>query len=210
MRSNLILFGRLLIGLSLFLAFPCGNSVVNRGMASSQPSTNNPIAKLSQRIIVELKSPPVAVWGATSPGIWLNNGKINLQALEVNKYQAQLEAEQAAFIGSMQALIPGSKLSSFTDEKGSYLPLSFQIVFNGLAIEPGQNDFNEVRHKLMTLPGVKRFTLTTSTNQIYMPASPDQRQRGLLHHSYWRFGEGRKGDQNSLNGWRHPSCCSDV
>ena len=114
-----------------------------------------PASPTSQRLIVEFKSPPLADWAKSAPALHQEYGKIKFGAPDTKRYLARLEAEQALFISALQTALPGAKLSRYTNEKGFSLPLSYQVVFNGLAVEPGQIDLDQARQRLMALPGVK-------------------------------------------------------
>lgn len=135
-------------------------------------------AGTSHRLIVELASPPLATWAATVTGASFPNGDLNVQAPASQNYVATLQAEQANFVNSLQAALPGATVSTFINELGAQEAASYQIAFNGLAIDPGGAGMAAARRALMQLPGVKSVyldyayhtTLYTSTTLINAPA----------------------------------------
>jgi len=131
----------------------------------------------SPRLIVELNSPPLAAIYATQVQAASVDGKLEANSPAAQAYIDQLRAEQAAFVSAMQAAVPTAKVSTFVNETGEAHQASYQIVFNGLAIDPG-TDRDAARKRLAHLPGVKgvyldlphQTDLYTSTLLINAPA----------------------------------------
>ncbi|MGC9400396.1 MAG: S8 family serine peptidase [Anaerolineae bacterium] len=77
----------------------------------------------------------------------------------------------------MQKSLPGAAVSTYKNEYGLEEANSYQILLNGLTIDPGEVDSEVARHKLAQLPGVKRVYLDylhtpelyTSTQLINAP-----------------------------------------
>lgn len=112
----------------------------------------------SHRLIVELASPSLSqrhqeqrASGAAT--------KLRVESAESAAYINQLRAEQAAFVNTMQSALPDSKVSTFINEQGLRETASYQIVFNGMAIDPGKADRDTARATLAALPGVKHVYL---------------------------------------------------
>lgn len=94
----------------------------------------------SPRLIIELESPPLsAVYGAQVQAAGAD-GRLDANAPGAQAYISQLQAEQAAFVAQMQAILPQARVSTFTNESGLHESSAYQITFNGLAIDPGTGD----------------------------------------------------------------------
>ncbi|MFN8469731.1 MAG: S8 family serine peptidase, partial [Caldilineaceae bacterium] len=97
-------------------------------------------------------------------------------------YIAQLQSEQVAFFNRLQTALPSATVAQFVDETGTRQNLTYQVVFNGMAINPGANvsaaGRDATRKLISTLPGVKAVyqdmphyqDLYTSTALINAPA----------------------------------------
>lgn len=131
----------------------------------------------SPRLIVELDSPPLAIAIEDQVQSAAVNGVLDANSAAAQAYINQLQAEQAAFVSAMQTAIPSANVSSFRNEGGATEPATYQVVFNGLSIEPGI-DREVARTQLARLPGVKAVYLDqpystqlyTSTTLINAPA----------------------------------------
>ncbi len=124
----------------------------NSTPAASIPGASG--AETSHRLIVELNSPPLVVWAQTNMVALQTNGKLDSSNPEAQLYLDQLEAEQEAFITDMQSILPDAQVDYFIDEFGAQVDLSYQVVFNGLAIDPGM-DTKTAERLLSALPNVK-------------------------------------------------------
>jgi minor extracellular serine protease Vpr len=117
------------------------------------PAVSGP--KASHRLIVELTSPPLAVWGATTPSVQSAGGRLNVQTAGAQAYIAQLQSEQATFAQAMGAVLSGGSVATYINEYGQSVQATYQVVFNGLAVEPGATDTAEAMRLLSRMPGVK-------------------------------------------------------
>lgn len=133
-----------------------------------------PAAPASPRIIVELATPPLAV----AHPEYVRAGAPGARSADAQAYISALQAEQAAFVANMQAALPGSSVSTFTNEAGVAEPNAYQVVFNGMAVFPGDVSKEAAMRTLARLPGVRGVytdlphatTLYTSTALINAPA----------------------------------------
>ena len=147
-----------LITTSFGSAFASKNSQVSvDSLISDGETTSTP--KVSHRLIVELQSEPLAVWANNVGNLPTRDGGFDLSAPQAQTYIAQLEAEQSAFVAKMQALMPNAKTASFVNETGRSEPLAYQVVFNGVVVDPGEMDQTLARKQLASLPGVKAVYL---------------------------------------------------
>ena len=80
----------------------------------------------------------------------------------------KLEAEQLTFRTSLQAALPQASVSAYVNEAGVREAATYQILFNGLAIDPGEMSPDVARRALTNLPGVKSVYLDYAyTPQVY-------------------------------------------
>jgi len=114
---------------------------------------------VSHRLIVELQSEPLAVWAASTGNLPVKSGRYDLNAPQAQAYVAQLKAEQAAFVSAMQAVMPDAQTASFINEVGAHETLAYQVVFNGVVVDPGAMEPALARKQLTALPGVKAVYL---------------------------------------------------
>ena len=119
----------------------------------------NPSPRTSHRLIVELDSPPLSTWARSTNTALLQNGKVNFDSSAAQGYVFQLKAEQAAFVNNMATALPGATVSQYINEIGARVNLSYQVTFNGMAIDPGETSTEEARKLLVDLPGVKAVYL---------------------------------------------------
>ncbi len=118
-------------------------------------STGTTAAGPSARLIVELNSPPLAAAYLTAVSAAAVNGKLDANTAAAQAYSSQLQAEQAVFVRNMQAVLAGASVATFVNEANVTEAATYQIVFNGLAINPGASDREMARQILVRLPGVK-------------------------------------------------------
>jgi subtilisin family serine protease len=108
----------------------------------------------SPRLIVELSSPPLAAVFQTQVAGASVNGRLDTDAAAAQAYISQLQAEQAAFVSALQTVLPSAAVSTYRNETGASVAATYQILFNGLSIEPGV-DLTTARAQIARLPGVK-------------------------------------------------------
>jgi subtilisin family serine protease len=144
------------------------------------PNSDSPTqgAQTSHRLIVELNSAPLALWARHTSPLRSIKGRVDLQSLAAQNYLAQLRSEQATFVQSMRSVLPSASVSTFRNENGLNESASYQIVFNGMSVDPGRTNRDQARQALLALPNVKNVyldfahatTLYTSTTLINAPA----------------------------------------
>lgn len=153
------------------------------GVAFAVASPTNdtpPTPAQSPYLIVELQSPPLAaVYKTQLQSAVAANGRLDANSAAAQSYMAQLEAEQAAFVSQMQAVLPNATVGQYyaDDQLRMLKPLSYRVVFNGMAVNPGTSDPEAARRLLSQIPGVKavyqdapHYTdLYTSTTLINAP-----------------------------------------
>jgi len=147
-------------GVALLAVFllALASAVYAQGPLSSGMEDSQAVS-VSHRLIVELEAPPASVWARSSTSAKSSPNQLNLQTAAVQKYITQLKAEQRAFLMNLQQALPGATLSSYVNEQGRSVPETYQIVLNGMAIDPGKMDREEARKLLLALPGVKAVYL---------------------------------------------------
>jgi len=134
-------------------------------------------AGASPRLIVELNSPPLAVAYLSEVSAAAVNGKLDASSAAAQAYVSQLQAEQAAFVGTMRTVLADATVATFINEAGATEEASYQIVFNGLSVNPGATAREDALRTLAKLPGVKNVyfdtphytQLYTSTTLINAP-----------------------------------------
>ena len=146
------------------------------------------VSQASHRLIIELQSPPLVTWAATTASairraggsdLWTPDGRLNVQAEAAQNYIAQLQFEQAAFVSAMQTALPSASVDHFINENGQPEAHNYQIVFNGLTIDAGAADRDTAMRLLSRMPEVKAVYLDyphatdlyTSTTLINAPAA---------------------------------------
>ena len=131
--------------------------------ASAMPTMiedgGQPVVHTSNRLIVELASPPLAVAFRDSVSAAAVNGKLDANVPAAQAYINQLQAEQAAFVGTMQSVVRGAKVANFVNESGMTEAATYQVVFNGLSVDVGANDRDQALIQLAKLPGVRNVYL---------------------------------------------------
>lgn len=131
----------------------------------------------SPRLIVELDTPPLAAAYLTDVTAAAVNGKLDANSVAAQAYINQLRAEQATFVSNMKAALTDAAVATFRNEAGVTEEATYQIVFNGLAVNPGATPKANALRTLVKLPGVKNVyfdtphytQLYTSTTLINAP-----------------------------------------
>ncbi len=131
----------------------------------------------SPRLIVELDTPPLAAAYLTDVTAAAVNGKLDANSVAAQAYINQLRAEQATFVSNMKAALTDATVATFRNEAGVTEEATYQIVFNGLAVNPGATPKANALRTLVKLPGVKNVyfdtphytQLYTSTTLINAP-----------------------------------------
>jgi subtilisin family serine protease len=135
------------------------------------------VDKTSHRLIIELASPSLAVWAKSQLSAQSAGGRLDINSAAAQGYVAQLRSEQVAFVNAMRTALPTASVSNYINENGQPKAASYQVVFNGMAVDPGTSDRDAARQALNSLPGVKAVYLDyahytdlyTSTSLINAP-----------------------------------------
>jgi len=134
---------------------------------------------ISHRFIVELQSPPLAIQYKEMVGAQSADGRLDPNSTVAQSYVAQLQAEQAAFVAQMQAVLPNARVSNYIDENGIATAQTYQIVLNAVVVDAGFEAGTAELKALSALPGVKSVyrdykyypQLYTSTHLINAPTA---------------------------------------
>ncbi len=149
-----------LVAVTSFLAYAnAASSNSNPDLiADTQDVSDAP--KTSHRLIVQLESPALAeLSGAAISTMSAENGRLQVESTAAQAYISQLEAEQQVFINEMTSVLPDAFVSTYTNELGQSVEATYQVVFNGIAVDPGSTNREEARRTLEALPGVKAVYL---------------------------------------------------
>lgn len=149
-----------------------------RGSLNPRSDSRSQGPRTSHRLIVELNSAPLTVWARQTKASIDANGRLNVQSPAALSYIAALRSEQTAFVQAMRSALPSASVSTFKNERGLTEAATYQIVFNGMSVDPGSVDRDQARRALLRLPNVKNVyldfahetTLYTSTDLINAPA----------------------------------------
>lgn len=162
--------------LSLILAIPA-QAEVRPPTLTDGPGATAAATRTSPRLIVQLQTPPLAEAFRNLVGAAAVNGKLDANATTAQTYVSQLQAEQAAFVSNMQAVLNTATVSTYLDEVGAAKQATYQVLFNGLSVDVGSMDREAARRVLEGLPNVKSVYLDipysrdlyTSTQLINAP-----------------------------------------
>jgi len=148
----------LFLVLALFTAsyFSIANAAAIKAAPAAEMSDSPSSVKTSHRLIVQLSSPALAELNGFSRAA---NGRLNTSSTEAQAYIAQLQAEQAAFVSEMAKSLPEAAVATYINESGQAIEATYQVVFNGVAVDPGAVSTVEARRVLSALPGVKAVFL---------------------------------------------------
>jgi subtilisin family serine protease len=111
-------------------------------------------APVSPRLIVQLASPSLVERNTAARGSQ-DGGRLDVTSPEAVSYINALKAEQAAFVASVQAALPGASAADYINESGARLPLAVQVVMNAVVIDPGSRGTRAATLAIQSLPGVK-------------------------------------------------------
>ncbi|HET6444913.1 MAG TPA: S8 family serine peptidase [candidate division Zixibacteria bacterium] len=158
-RNRLVGVLSVLLTLSLLLpmvvtARPQQIEVGDPGAVAAAP-LSAPGEGVSHRLIVQLESPSLAEW-SKSTGMARGAGdRLDAESQAAQAYLAQLEIEQAAFVSAMRQALPGAQVATYLDAQQRHVDESYQVIFNGMTVDPGSTPTLEARRVLATVPGVK-------------------------------------------------------
>jgi len=132
---------------------------VNSDSISDTPNESD-APKTSHRLIVQLESPALAeLSGAMKSAMTAENGRLQVESTAAQAYISQLEAEQQQVVNEMTSVLPDAAVSTYINEVGQSVAATYQVVFNGFAVDPGSTDREAARRALEALPGVKAVYL---------------------------------------------------
>nr|MBA3533206.1 S8 family serine peptidase [Ardenticatenales bacterium] len=176
-RKAVFLALLLTVGLLLvpFTAISYASSTTNgtEGKASLVlEETDGPAADVaaSHRLIIQLTSPSLAEMSASTGRSRLADGRLDVNSAIAREYIAKLRAEQTTFVSAMRQALPNASVSAYINENGQSVDEMYQVVFNGVAIDPGTTDLASAKHLLSRMSGVKMVYLDRA-NQPQMYAS---------------------------------------
>ena len=146
------------------------------------PTDTRQTSAISHRLIVELERPPLTTLyqsnGYQSEAKTARrSGQFDVNSTTAQNYISTIQAEQAAFVQSLQSALPNATVSNYLNENGVRQAATYQVVFNGISIDPGTADTAAARRQIARMPNVKAvhadrayFTqLYTSTALINAP-----------------------------------------
>lgn len=110
-----------------------------------------------RRLIVQLNTAPLAATLFEQPT--MSKQRVDIKSAAATTYVQRLHTEQAAFIKAMQTKLTDATVATYQNEVGDTQQATYQIVFNGLAIDPGTAPIDEAYRQLAKLPGVKQVYL---------------------------------------------------
>lgn len=159
------------IGATIALVVFCLVCFTGAALAVESPSSDAPPAPAqSPYLIVELDAPPLAAVYKTQLSAASADGKLDVNSVSAQEYVSQLQAQQAAVVSQMQAVLPNATVGKFYADPAltQVKDLTYQVVFNGMAINPGNSDLDAAARLLAKLPGVKAvYPDTPHTTDLY-------------------------------------------
>ncbi len=126
------------------------------GAADGRADSKARVPQASHRLIVELESPPLALWYQSAPRAQATAGRLDVHSAAAESYIARLEAEQAAFVEAMAAALPDAAVATYINESGEPAAIAYQVVMNAVVVEPGKAGTDAAMRTLYALSGVKR------------------------------------------------------
>jgi len=109
----------------------------------------------SQRLIVELEKPSLAVHGYGNSKI-MSNGRLDFKSEESKKYVSSITTFQNRTLNRIKSRFSNVKLAKFKNEKGIECEHRYNVVLNGFAIDIGENNEDEAIKRLSNIEGVKK------------------------------------------------------
>ena len=107
-------------------------------------------------LIVQLESPALAERAGAERTA---NGRLATKSSSALAYIASIEAEQAEFVANLASALPGASVARYINESGQAIEATYQVVFNGVVVDPGATPRAEARRILSAMPGVKSVHL---------------------------------------------------
>ncbi|MFH1740274.1 MAG: S8 family serine peptidase, partial [bacterium] len=132
-------------------------------LSSGLPATSAAPPEISHRLIIQLKSPSVAEW-TYEKGIRFTDGAESFSkmlkgkssyAAQIQQHISSLKAEKEAFKKAVLASLPNAEISTYVNEFGQERELTYDLLFNGMTIDPGKTDDKTAMSILQQMPEVK-------------------------------------------------------
>ncbi len=134
------------------IATPRADKIAPQGQGDLELAVDTPVT--SHRLIVELASPALAESSAASRS--MTNGQLDVNSAAAQAYIAQIQQEQTQFINTMQRSLSGVSVATFKDASGNSINATYQVLFNGVAIDAGLNtNPSELRTSLLKMNNVR-------------------------------------------------------
>ena len=107
-------------------------------VTSSGPAISDGVAQptSSHRLIFQLHLHPFSVC-SIQRGAETFQWETQLKISGCVNLISKLQAKQAAFVNQMSAALPTASVSQYINELGAKVDLTYQVSFNGMAIDPG-------------------------------------------------------------------------
>lgn len=157
-----------LIAIFGMLLTPVAHAEIKPTDLTDGPITAKAPTGASPNLIVELESAPLAVAYLSQVQAAAVNGKLDASSTAAQAYINQLQAEQAAFVSTMQTALTDATVATFINEAGMAEQATYQVVFNGLSINPGATPREKAMRILAQLPNVKQvYYDTPHYTQLY-------------------------------------------
>ena len=148
MIALIAIFGMLLV--------PVAHAEIKPSDLTDGPATPTSPQGSSPNLIVELQAAPLAVAYLSDVKAAAVNGRLDANSTAAQAYINQLQAEQAAFVSNMQAALADASVATFINEAGMAEQATYQVVFNGLSVNPGATPREQAMRILAQLPNVKQ------------------------------------------------------
>lgn len=160
MIALIAIFGMLLV--------PVAHAEIKPSDLTDGPATPTSPQGSSPNLIVELQAAPLAVAYLSDVKAAAVNGRLDANSTAAQAYINQLQAEQAAFVSNMQAALADASVATFINEAGMAEQATYQVVFNGLSVNPGATPREQAMRILAQLPNVKQvYYDTPHYTQLY-------------------------------------------
>ncbi|MEM7127926.1 MAG: S8 family serine peptidase [Chloroflexota bacterium] len=123
------------------------------------------LATLSNRVIVELSSPSLALMQQSSVQASGVYAKLDVNEGNAQAHLTHLQREQTTFSAALSTRLPGAMVDYIIDEDGNKREATYQVIFNGIAINLGTLDRAVATTILQEVPGVK----AVYADKAYLP-----------------------------------------
>ncbi|MEA1921383.1 MAG: S8 family serine peptidase [Pseudomonadota bacterium] len=137
-------------------------------ITASARNNNKPLFRTSGRLIIELKTEPLAHQYVGAPEKYSLPGAQRLATgtTASKQHLQRLNREQESFVKRLRNLATDIKVSQHLDSKGNLRENRYRLLFNGLSVDPGTANAETLIKKLEELPEVK----AVYPDRAYYPA----------------------------------------